>query len=228
MIEWKNITVNYGEHNVIDGLSAKFPLGKTIGVAGLNGAGKTTLFNCFSKNNIVYSGDFLINNKEIIKRDISYLTTTNFFYSYITGGEYLGLFKNNSKLFNEESLAALLAIPLEELIDNYSTGMKKKLALMSILKQDSPIYIFDEPFNGLDLESNKILEIILEKLKSEGKTIFISSHIIAPLKNICDEILILHQGKIKNLYNAENFEHIENDLYRDMEQNARLILGMDI
>ena len=81
---------------------------------------------------------------------------------------HLEIFPATNLQFDLEKLNRLLQIPLHQLIENYSTGMKKKLALLAVLKQDKPIYIFDEPFNGLDLESNNVLELILDNLKEKA------------------------------------------------------------
>ncbi|HEY5368093.1 MAG TPA: hypothetical protein VIJ75_03810 [Hanamia sp.] len=104
--------------------------------------------------------------------------------------------------------------------------MKKKVALLAIIKQDKPIYIFDEPFNGLDLETNMALEIILKNLKSKEKTIFISSHILSPLINVCDQIHLLQQGNFSKNYTEEDFKNIESELFGQYNKRAaEIILG---
>jgi ABC-2 type transport system ATP-binding protein len=82
-----------------------------------------------------------------------------------------------------------------------------------MLKQEKNIYLLDEPFNGLDLETNKIVEQIILNLKQNGKTVFMSSHIIYPLLKICDEIHFLEKGNFIKHYSKSNFNEIEEDLF---------------
>lgn len=102
--------------------------------------------------------------------------------------------------------------------------MKKKLALLGILKQDKPILILDEPFNGLDLETSRIIRSILLELKQQNKTIIITSHILETLTNLCDQIHYLENGKIKVSHDKTNFDVFEADLFKSIEQkNTDLI-----
>ncbi|MEN8121390.1 MAG: AAA family ATPase [Bacteroidota bacterium] len=158
----------------------------------------------------------------LTKKDMSYLVTENFFYSNITGKEYLGLFKN--KKFDSDKWNGLFSLPLNQVIDTYSTGMKKKLAFLGVLKQDKPIMILDEPFNGLDIESSRIIRSILLRLKEKGKTIIITSHIIETLTNLCDYIHYIENGKIKYSKEKQDFSEFEKELFASIEnKNIELI-----
>ncbi len=116
-------------------------------------------------------------------------------------------------------------LPLDELIENYSTGMKKKLALLAVLKQGKPIFILDEPFNGLDLETNKVLEIIIVSLKQKQKTVFVSSHIIDPLLTTCDKIHLLENGCFVKTYFKSDFSKIEEDLFGKLKTEATEVIS---
>ena len=156
---------------------------------------------------------------------MSYLVTENYFYPNITGYEYLSLFQN--KNFEIDNWNKLFDLPLEKIIDTYSTGMKKKLAFLSILKQDKPLMILDEPFNGLDIETCRIIRSILLRLKEKGKTIIITSHIIETLTNLCDFIHYLEDGKIKQSEDKEGFIKFEKELYELLEnKNEKMILEL--
>jgi ABC-2 type transport system ATP-binding protein len=102
------------------------------------------------------------------------------------------------------------------MIDSYSTGMKKKLALLGILALDKEVIILDEPFNGLDVESVSVLQIILQKLVKKNKTIIITSHIIESLTSICDSIL-LKFGNICNTYNQAEFEILTKSIHSEVD-----------
>ena len=85
---------------------------------------------------------------------------------------------------------------------------------MALILQKSDFYILDEPFNGLDLAGSIILKKWIGILKSEGKTIFFSSHIISVMTDVCDKIYFLHEGKIKHIYDNQSASEIENDIIK--------------
>ena len=223
MISIKDLTISYdGKSNVIDLLNLSLVRNNIHGIVGLNGAGKTTLLNSIYGLTKKNSGEVSCNGRNINKKDISYLMTENFFYSNITAREYLSLFKNPQ--FNIDKWNELFSLPLDNIIDSYSTGMKKKLALLAVLKQDKSIMILDEPFNGLDIETCRIIRSILLRLKDRGKTIIITSHIIETLTNLCDFIHYIENGKIKYSKNKLDFAEFERELFETIEnKNVKLI-----
>lgn len=223
MITINNITVSYRKgYPVIDSLNAVFYEHTIHGIVGLNGSGKTTLFNSIFGLKQAQQGERLYNNHPISKKEIAYLPTENFFYSNITGREYLALFRNPN--FETEQWNELFILPLDQIIDEYSTGMKKKLALLGIIKQDKPVIMLDEPFNGLDIEMCRIVRLILLRLKETGKTVVISSHIVETLTNVCDCIHYLERGKIKYSVSKKDFVLFEKEIFRLIEKdNTELI-----
>ncbi len=218
MLTIENLTVAYSkERNVIENLNWQLGEQKIHGLVGLNGAGKTTLLNSVFGLLHPKTGNITFHDQKINRKLIGYLETENYFYSNITGEEYLSLFTN--KNFNLEQWNKLFELPLNTLIDNYSTGMKRKLALLGILKLDKQIVILDEPFNGLDLETCKILKLIILKLKERGKTVIVTSHILESLTGLCDEIHYFAGGKIKFTRSKENFSNIENEIFHDFAKD---------
>ena len=192
------------------------------GIVGLNGAGKTTFLNSMFGLKKIDSGEILSDGHKINKKTLSYLVTENFFYSNISGREYLNLFAN--KEFDLEKWNKLFTLPLDHIIDGYSTGMKKKLALLGILKQDKPIMILDEPFNGIDIETCRIIRMILLRLKESGKTIIVTSHIIETLTNLCDFIHYLEKGKIKYSKDKTGFADFEREIFDKIEnENIEIV-----
>ncbi|MDR3340787.1 MAG: ATP-binding cassette domain-containing protein [Candidatus Symbiothrix sp.] len=214
MITIENLTVSYRKGvNVIDSLNLTMNDNTINGIVGLNGAGKTTLFNAIFGLIKKDKGEVLFSRQTITKKEIVYLPTENFFYPLITGREYLSLFDNSGI----DKWNSLFKLPLDTIIDDYSTGMKKKLALMGILKQNKPIIMLDEPFNGLDIESCHLLKLILLRMKEAGKTLIISSHIIESLTNVCDYIHYLESGKVKFSRNKEQFHELEKEVFSIIE-----------
>lgn len=223
MISINKLTISYNKSTqVIDKLNLSLDEGLIHGIVGLNGAGKTTLLNAIYGLKKSDSGSILLDDKKINKKYVAYLVTENFFYSNITGREYLNLFKNQN--FDTEQWNRLFTLPLDTIIDGYSTGMKKKLALMSILKQDKPILILDEPFNGLDIETTRIIRMIMLRLKEKNKTIIITSHIIETLTNLCDLIHYIENGAIKYSKDKNGFSDFKNEVFNKIEnENIELI-----
>lgn len=223
MITINKLTISYSsEKKVIDNLDLSLDNGLIHGIVGLNGAGKTTLLNAIFGLKKADNGIIFIDNQKVTKKIIAYLETEVFFYSNITGREYLSLFKNQN--FDIEQWNKLFALPLDNIVDSYSTGMKKKLAFLSILKQNKPLMILDEPFNGLDIEACRIIRMILLRLKEKGKTIIITSHIIETLTNLCDLIHYLENGKIRYSKDRNEFVEFEKEIFDSIEnKNEKLI-----
>ena len=223
MLDFKNISHSYGSNQILKNLNLSLEKGKVHGLIGLNGCGKTTLLNCLYSFIHPQSGEILWNDAPIERKDISFLETQNFFYANLTGREFLSIFPNPKSLYDEDGWKDLLDLPIDEMIENYSTGMKKKLALMCILKLDRPIIVLDEPFNGLDIETNHILEKLIYLLKQKGKTIIITSHILGILHIVCDEIHWLKDGKIEKSFRHDEFQDIDNQLFKNSEVENTLI-----
>lgn len=225
MITINNLTLSYGsEKMVIDNLHLSLSSGQIHGLVGLNGAGKTSLLDALHGLLRPTSGSMKYHERPLNKKDISFLPTENYFYPNITGREYLNLFPNTD--FQIEDWNELFHLPLDQLIDGYSTGMKKKLAILGVLKEDKPILILDEPFNGLDLETGRTLHSILSNLKAKQKTILITSHILDSLIDLCDEIHYLEAGMIKISIQKENFESFKEELFEKMAQKTKGKLDM--
>lgn len=217
MIAIENLCVSYGDNRVLDGLSVTLPVQRVHGLAGMNGAGKTTLLHAMAGFIRAGQGTILMQGAPMKRGDLAFLETENFFYSHITGREYLGLFTSPHGLAGIGEWNRMFKLPLGQMIDGYSSGMKRKLALAAVLRQDKPVVILDEPFNGLDLESSRLLSMIISRLKERGTTVIITSHILGSLTGICDHIHFLSDGKIKFSRDRDNFTDLEQDIFRDVD-----------
>lgn len=212
MLTVTNLHKSYRNNKVLKGLSANFADGLVHGIIGLNGAGKTTFFNCIC-GLLEYSGEIQYDEPVVLKNVIGYVPTEPYFFPRITGREYLE-FLRHAKGEKELSTEVLeyFDLPLNEYIENYSTGMKRKLAFQGAMIGDADIYILDEPFNGVDIKSNLLIKKQILKLKEQKKTILLSSHIISSLTELCDEIHLLKDGRIERHYLPGTYDMIEHDM----------------
>lgn len=206
MLEIKNLSVSFKDKDVLQSLNLEIEEGIIVGILGKNGAGKTTLFESLYQSQ-KYSGEILWKKQKLLRENISYLETENYFYPYITGREYLSYFAKD-KLPKTIELAEKFQLPLEKYVQYYSSGMKKKLALIGMLMLDKPINILDEPFNGVDFEGVHLLYDIIRELKQSNKIVMISSHIIETLFHTCDRIVTLENGLISNIFEKSDFEKL--------------------
>lgn len=223
MLTIQNLHVQYNnKKEVLKGVNVSIEAGKTHGFVGLNGAGKTTLLNALYAFVRPTEGLITYQERPLQRRDIAYLEAENFFYTYMTGREYLELFPAGPSGFPLISWQELFSLPLDEITENYSTGMRKRLALLAVLKLDKPIIILDEPFNGLDLEGTHLLTLILSRLHERGKTILITSHIYETLATCCHWIYYLINGCIDQSFSQPEFPILQEKLQRTVEQNSLL------
>jgi len=218
MLKIDNLYVRYNENLVLNDLKVEFKTGKIHGIFGLNGSGKTTFFNAIY-GFINHKALISLNGRIISKMDIGYLESTNFFYKYITGKEYLDVFNaKGTKMFDEKRLTEILKLPLTEFVENYSEGMKKKIALLGIIKLGRDVLLLDEPFNGLDIESVYLVKALIQQLKNKGITVLISSHIVEILYDLCDDFFVLENGNFLPFQDKEQFKIHCNNIYQKTEQ----------
>jgi len=213
MIEIKNLSVSYGKNRVLEKLSTQFSKSSIHGILGINGAGKSTFFKSLYGTKKAIEGEMLLDQVPLKKRDIAFLQTENYFYPLMKGKEYLDLIAPDVDyhLWNE-----IFQLPLNEFVEDYSTGMKKKIAFLGLILLDRQVYILDEPFNGVDLQSNEILISIIKSLKEKGKHILISSHILSSLLIVSDNIYRLRNGKFDTSISRKNFEQFEIDFRKEI------------
>jgi ABC-2 type transport system ATP-binding protein len=225
MISLKNLSVSFADNKVLKDVNADFPLSEVHGVAGLNGSGKTTMFNAIAGFLKLENGEIIFNGRKVTRSDFGFLETDNYFYPNITGNEYLRLFPDSNKKFSVDTFNALFKVPLDEIIETYSNGMRKKLAMMAILKQEKDFYILDEPFNGLDMESCKLVEIVINMLREKGKTLFVSSHILDTLTDSCTFIHHLKDGRIVKSYGKKEYPLLKNEIFEEFRKSAEEVIG---
>lgn len=215
MIVVEKLSKSFGKKQVLKDINIELAPGYVYGIVGKNGAGKTTLFNCLAGIE-TYSGR-IISEYKPLKNYIGYLETNPVMLKRITGWEYLKLYSVARKLdYDDFQAHNIFDLPLNQYCSTYSTGMKKKLAFMAILFQKNDIYILDEPFNGVDIQSNIILIEVIKRLKAANKTVIISSHIFSTLRQTCDKIYPIKNGRIDESVLPEDYDKLESNMHSEI------------
>jgi len=211
MIKIRELNKHYGKNNVLKNINLDLSTGNVYGIVGENGAGKTTLFRCIAGLED-YSGE-ISSEFSPLKNHLGLLLTEPFFFSKITGKEYIKLICNGRGIaVNDIESRNIFDLPLNQYASTYSTGMKKKLALTAILLLENKYFILDEPFNGVDIQSNIILAEIINKLRELNKIVLISSHIFSTLSDTCDQIHLLRKGELVKTVQRGDFKFLEEEM----------------
>lgn len=220
MLRIEKLSKSFGKKTLLQSISLQLKSGEVHGIVGENGAGKTTFFKCIAQLES-HQGTVVFSDASQTP-SIGFLETNPQFLSKMTGKEYLQLLCNarNINAVNFED-SNLFDLPLQQYASTYSTGMKKKLALTGILLQQNDIFILDEPFNGVDIQSNILIKEIIKKLQEKGKIILLSSHIFTTLQDTCDFLHYLKAGKIEKSVEKEKFPFIE-ELMKDAALHNKL------
>lgn len=199
MIEVKSLFKAYGEKNVLTDVSLTVEGGTIYGLIGKNGAGKTTLLTIVSGLQPADSGSCKVCGVSVTGNTaplVGYLPDVPAFFDHLTAGEYLDhLFmeKNNPR---RKLLLDLVGIPSKTGIKTMSRGMKQRLGIAAVLVNDPQALLLDEPTSALDPQGRLEVGDILRELKSQGKAILLSTHILSDMENICDRVGFLSGGKI--------------------------------
>lgn len=239
LLSKKQMKINKTTSNLkvaVDGVSFEAKEGEVFGLLGPNGAGKTTTLRCISTLIKPDKGTILVNGISIedeikCKRQIGFLTNEIKIEEQMTPNyaiHYFGRFYNMSYEQIEQRKDELFKIfgvdKFQEVkIGDLSTGMKQKVSIVVSLIHNPDVIIFDEPTNGLDVLTAKVVTDYLEELAKNGKTVIISTHIMSLAAKICDRIGIIINGKIvvqdslSNIYqtfDCNDLEDIFFDLYK--------------
>lgn len=225
MLNIKDVSFSFGNKSVLHHVSMDFTVGSVTGILGRNGTGKTTLFRVLTNIYKHQSGIFTLNGNLLKSEDIAFMPTDPFFYPYMKGREYLEIVANNEdELQNATKVAQLLELPLDLLVDNYSTGMRKKLAFAAIFSLNKPIVILDEPYNGVDLESNEIILSIIKR-NHHKKIVLVSSHILSTITSTCDQVYLMSLDMPVQRFESAQFNELDAIMKMSIEKKMDDFFG---
>ena len=207
----------------VDGLSFSARRGEVYGLLGPNGAGKTTTLRMLAtlikpdRGDAWVDGSSVVKEPETVRGKIGFLTselklepffTPNYLYDFFSelyGVEKEVCAKRKKEMFDRFGISEFAEVK----VGNLSTGMKQKVSLVISLVHDPDIIIFDEPTNGLDVITARVVTDFLQELKKEGKSILISTHIFELVEKICDRVGIIINGK---MIVSGNLEEVKNGM----------------
>ncbi len=205
-ISVENLIKNYNGNNAVDNISFKVEKGEIYGFLGPNGAGKTTtiksilgLINIDSGNIKINDIDILNNGKEA-KKYIGYLPERVSFYDNLSAYQNMCFIAEMKKTSPDECKSLIEEFGLSNAINKkvgaFSKGMIQRLGMARALIGKPPILILDEPTGGLDPRGVVLIRSKIKEMKNKGHTIFVSSHILSEIQEICDRVCIINNGKI--------------------------------
>ena len=206
----ERLTKVFRQTTAVDALSFRVARGRFFGFLGPNGAGKSTTIKMLTGLLRPTSGDAVIEGVRLsedllaIKRSIGVLPEELPLYERLTGEEHLlfaarmhGLGRPEARRRTEELLEFLsLAEERGKLVVDYSQGMRKKLALAGALVHGPQVLFLDEPLNGIDPVSGRVVSDLLRRLTARGVTIFFTSHVLDVVERLCDEVAVIDRGRI--------------------------------
>lgn len=209
-VQIRNVTKKFGSFVAVDNLDLSIGKGEFFGFLGPNGAGKTTTIKMITGLYAPTSGSCLINGYDVhtdpvpAKRSLGYVPDQPFLYEKLTGREFLyfvcGLFNMPIAVVKEKIDEYIDIFEIGDFIDKrgeeYSQGMRQRIVLSAALIHDPGVLIIDEPLVGLDPRSSRLVKDVLKQRTTEGLTIFMSTHLLEIVEELCDRIAIIKEGRI--------------------------------
>lgn len=202
LLECINVNKSFGNKKILKDVNLTIPRGKIIGLLGKNGTGKSTLIKLVNDLLTPTSGKILVNGKEIgveSKKIISYLPERTYLDKSMTVDKVIQYFEDFYENFDSKKARKLLKdldLDTTQKLSKMSKGMQEKVQLVLVMSRTADLYILDEPLGGVDPATRDyILDTILTNF-NEGASVIISTHLIADIERILDEVIFIDKGKI--------------------------------
>ncbi len=202
IFECKALTKNYGAKTVLDGIDLSIEPGRIVGLLGPNGSGKTTLIKLANGLLTPTSGELLIDGNKpgrATKSIVSYLPDRNTLPGWMTVAQTLDYYEDFYADFRRglaESMLLNLGLDRAQRVKTLSKGMREKVQLILTMSRQARLYLLDEPIGGVDPATRDyILRTIISNY-SEDAAVVISTHLIADVEQVLDEVVFLREGKV--------------------------------
>jgi ABC-2 type transport system ATP-binding protein len=209
-ISVRNLHKVYGTKPAVDGLDLEVPRGSFFGFLGPNGAGKTTTIRMLmglappTSGSIELLGLPMPEHALEVKGKIGLVPDESLLFDHLTGfefTEFVGRMYGLTRPMARERARELLTLfeldgDVRKLIGDYSKGMRKRVAMAAALIHRPELFLLDEPFEGVDAVGARLMkEILLEQVR-HGATVFLTSHVLEVVERLCDQVAIIHQGRL--------------------------------
>lgn len=207
MIEVRGLTRRFGDAVAVDALDLDVARGEVFGFLGPNGAGKTTTIQMLcgllrpSSGSMAIGGVSWQADPDAVRRLFAFAPDTPPLYEYLTVAEYCDFVASLYGVAIRDRLDGLLAAldlldRRNHLCKSLSHGMRKKAHLAAILGVAPPLLVLDEPTNGLDPQGTRRFKDLIMNLRDQGTTVFLSTHVLDVVEEVCDRIGVLHKGRL--------------------------------
>ncbi|GAA5346949.1 ABC-2 type transport system ATP-binding protein [Planifilum fimeticola] len=217
VIEVRRVTKRFRNFTALDSIDLTVGEGEVYGFIGPNGAGKSTTIRILLGMLKATSGSARIFGKDVwkdaveIHRRIAYVPGDVNLWPNLTGGEVIDLLlklRGNGNQNKREELLERFGLDPRKKCRTYSKGNRQKVALVAAFAQDADLYLLDEPTSGLDPLMERTFQECVREAKAEGKTVFLSSHILSEVEKLCDKVAIIRQGKIIEEGSLADLRHL--------------------
>ena len=216
LVECKKLCKSYDEKQVLKDVNLKIPKGKIVGLLGKNGTGKTTLIKLINDLLTPTSGEVLIKGKKpgVESKDIiAFLPERTYLDREMSVKDAIKYFEEFYTNFDSQKAVKLLKdldLDMNSKISKMSKGMQEKLQLILVMSRNAELYVLDEPLGGVDPATRDyILDTILSNF-CEGASVIISTHLIADIERILDEVIFIDKGEIVLTSSADELRNKEN------------------
>lgn len=215
MIQAKNLVKTFrdrkrGEVHAVNGVSFEAKPGKIFGLLGANGAGKTTTLRILATLLEPTTGEAYVAGHDVrlepekVREKIGFLSTSTALYGRLTAREmveYFGrLYGMAESLLQQRLKEVFSVLEMNEFAngrcDKLSTGQKQRVSIARSIIHEPPVMIFDEPTTGLDVMTSRTIMRFIERCREQNKTVIFSTHIMSEVERLCDEVAIIHDGRI--------------------------------
>lgn len=217
IIEVNGITKKFGKFTALDQINFTVGEGEICGFIGPNGAGKSTTIRVLLGMLKATKGEAKIFGKDVwkdaveIHKRISYVPGDVNLWPNLTGGEVIDIFlkmRGNGNHNRREELLQKFDLDPSKKCRTYSKGNRQKVALVAAFASDADLYILDEPTSGLDPLMEKVFQDCIMAAKKEGKSVLLSSHILSEVEKVCDNVVIIREGKIIESGSLSEMRHL--------------------
>ena len=204
VVRVRGLSKRYGHVSALNALDLELRAGEVFGFLGPNGAGKTTTVKLLlglitpGEGSIEIFGQPLGGQEKRLLKDVGAIVESPAFYPYLSGRDNLLVLARLASIDERRVDESIEAVGLSgaegHRFQHYSVGMKQRLGIASVLLRNPRLIILDEPTSGLDPQGQRDVDLLLRRLADEGRTVFLSSHLMGEVENVCDRVAIMRAG----------------------------------